>query len=134
MKAKVKIEQELTIASVFIDIAPRYIGDSEDDDLPTDFPLLNASKTEWRAMVDIDTGKILDWPQGEARDMHVKVCDNGSYSLYDSAGEKVAEIVNGYVPNELIPGAYGDYIELSINEDGVITNWPRSPDISAFFE
>lgn len=29
--------------------------------------------------------------------------------------------------------AYGDYVELEIDENGIITNWPKRPDISAFF-
>lgn len=56
MKATIKVEKEVEIKTVLIDIAPRYIGDSDDDDMPTDFPLLNAGKTAWVASVDIDTG------------------------------------------------------------------------------
>lgn len=133
MKAIVKIEKEVEIKTVIINIAPRYIGDSGDDDMPTDFPLLNDEKSEWTAHVDIDTGVIKDWPQGDSREMHVKVCDAGTYTLLDTFGNSVA-VRDGYVPNDLVPGSYGDYVELSINEEGVITNWPKNPSVDEFFD
>jgi hypothetical protein len=132
MKAKVKIEKEVEIRAVLIDIAPRYIGDSDDDDMPSNFPLLNETKSAWVASVNIDTGEIAGWPIGDARKMHVKVCDAGVYSLLDDAGNLVIKHC-GYVPHGVVPGSYGDYVELDINENGVITNWPKRPEISEFF-
>ncbi len=133
MKAKIKIEKEVEIRSVLICIAPRYIGDKEDDDMSTDFPLLNEEKTLWVAEVNVDTGQIGCWPIGEKRSMHVKVCDGGIYTLKDSNGNVVA-IKDGYVPNRLVPGSYGDYVELEIDENGIITNWPKHPSVSDFFQ
>lgn len=133
MKVTVKIEKEVEISTVIIDIAPRHIGDAEDDDMPTDFPLLNEEKTAWFAHVNIDTGEIAGWPAGDARKMHVKVCDAGTYTLMDVEGNEVAKF-DGYVPHGVVPGSYGDYVELDINELGVITNWPKHPDISEFFD
>lgn len=134
MKAFVMVEKEVEIKEVIIDISPRYIGDSEDDDMPTDFPLLNDNKNNWVARVNIDTGVIANWPQGDARKMHVKVCDAGAYRLMDANGGQIAAIVNDYVPHGVVPGSYGDYVELTIDEAGRITNWPRRPDVSAFFK
>lgn len=132
MKASIKVSQEVEIKHVVISIEPRYIGDSEDDDMPTDFPLLNDAKTEWRAKVDIDTGVIEGWPQGEARSMYVKVCDSGIYTLIDVDGNERARLAD-YVPHGVVPGDYGDYVSLKIDESGRITNWPKSPDVSEFF-
>lgn len=133
MKAIIKVEKEVDIRIVKIDIEARYIGDSDDDDMPLDFPLLNEAKTAWVASVDIDTGAIACWPQGDKRTMHVKVCDAGIYQLIDGDGNVIAT-KSGYVPNGVVPGSYGDYVELEINEDGIITNWPKHPDISEFFD
>jgi len=132
MKAKIKIEKEVEITKVHIQIQPRYIGDSHDDDMPSDFPGLCSNKQTWAAVVDIDTGIIASWPQGIARKMHVKVCDAGLYTLFDADGNSVARI-DGYVPHGVVPGSYGDYVELTIDENGKITNWPAKPDISEFF-
>lgn len=132
MKATFLIEKEFDVKYVIIDVEPRYIGDSDDDDMPTDFPMLDESKKCWKVKVDVETGVIYGWPKGDVRNLHIKVCDMGTYSLIDSNGEVIAEIHNGYVPNGVIPGSYGDYIELNIDGDGVITNWPSSPDFSGF--
>lgn len=124
MKIKIKVEKEVEIKHVLIDIAPRYIGDDEDDDIPSNFPLLNESKTAWVAKVNIDTGQIEGWPQGEIRKLFCKVCDAGVYKLLDENGNVVATH-SGYVPHGIVPGEYGDYVELDINESGIITNWPK---------
>lgn len=129
MKAKVKVIQEVEISSIFIDIHIRYVG-GDDGDIPADFPLLEGN--QWLAIVDIDTGKIHDWPQGDARHMHVKVCDAGIYTLYDSDGCELARL-SGYVPHGIVPGDYGDYVILDINEYGFITNWPKNPNVEEFF-
>lgn len=131
MKAIFKIEKEFDIKKVVIDVSPRYVGDSEDDDMPSDFPGLDETKSNWRAVVDVDTGQIEGWPQGDARELHIKVCDAGTYSIYDVNAERVAKI-DGYVPNGLVPGEYGDYIILSIDENGFITNWPKNPSFEDF--
>jgi hypothetical protein len=131
MKTKVRIETEVEIKHVLIDIHCRHIGGNEGD-LPPDFPLLDGE--QWKAKVEIDTGKIVDWPAdaGE-RELHVKACDEGTYSLIDAGGKVIASIEQGYVPSELIPGEYGDYVHLKISADGVITNWPSHPGVSEFF-
>ena len=130
MKASVMVKKEVEIKTVLIDIHVRYVG-GDDGDIPEDFPLLNGS--QWRAIVDIDSGTIDEWPQGEARQMHVKVCDEGKYTLFDDSGEEVATI-DGYVPHGVVPGDYGDYVILDIDENGVIKNWPKRPCVDEFFQ
>lgn len=100
--------------------------------MPNDFPFREGDM--WKAKVEIDTGKIVGWPEGKSWDLDMKVCDEGSYYLLDSEGNTVADIQDNYVPNGVIPGRYGDYVELNINTQGVITNWPKKPNLSAFFE
>lgn len=62
----------------------------------------------------------------------MKVCDAGSYYLYDDNKEIVAGIVENYVPNRVIPGDYGDYISMEIDETGKVTNMPNPLDFSEF--
>ena len=130
MLATVKIEKEINIKTILIAIQPRYIGDGEDDDMPTDTPLLKGQL--WAAKVDIDTGVIHEWPQGKECEFSVKVCDMGNYSLFDDMDELIAS-KDGYVPNGIVPGEYGDYVDLKIDGTGKITNWPTNPDVSEFF-
>ena len=126
MKVTIAVPAEVEITHVRIEVAVRY----DEEDIPNDFPLREMDM--WKATVEIDTGKILDWPQGKAGDMRMKVCDQGCYFLLNAKGETLLSIEEGYVPNELVPGEFGDYIDLKINEQGIITNWPKEPSIEAF--
>lgn len=130
MKITVPSAKEIEITHVLIDVPVRY----DEEDIPNDFPLRQGNR--WRGTVDIDTGKIKEWPAGKSGDIEfMKVCDSGSYALLDAQGNAVAKLENDYVPNNLIPpdDGYGDYISLFIDEAGVVTNWPKRPDVSQFF-
>ena len=84
--------------------------------------------------MDIDTGQIGNWDETvEPRTIHMKVNDEGSYTLMRGA-EELSSIVENYVPHGVVPGEYGDYIIFNIDQRGIITNWPQQPDVSDFFE
>ena len=120
------ITKEVDIKWVQMDLAVRY----DDEDIPYDFPLRKGDL--WSAKVEIDTGKIEGWPQGKTGEMYMKVCDEGSYWLMDADGNVIDAIERDYVPNSLIPGEYGDYVELNIDENGIITNWLKHPSLEDF--
>jgi hypothetical protein len=128
MKTKVKVEQTIQIDYIRIEVPVRY----DDEDIPYDFPL--RENDTWHALINIDTGEVIGWPKGKSGDLHMKVCDEGTYTLTDAVGGIIAAIEQNYVPNGVVPGSYGDYIELHINADGIITNWPKHPDVSEFFK
>lgn len=127
MKITVLKPVEIEVKSVLIQIPIRY----GTEDIPNDFPLRRGDV--WEATVDIDTGKIEKWPLGESGQLLTKVCDGGSYTLLDAKGAEVGRVAD-YVPHGLIPGQFGDYIELRISKNGTIVNWPVSPNLSRFFE
>lgn len=127
MKATIPTTIEVEITHILVTLPVRY----EEEDIPNDFPLRKGEV--WSAKIEIDTGKIVGWPEGQAGEIeYMKVCDSGSYRLLDAQGCIVAKIETDYVPHGVIPGEYGDYVSLKINEHGVITNWPKKPDISEF--
>lgn len=128
MKATILVEQEVNIEYVKVRVPVRY----EDEDIPYDFPGRDGDM--WEARIHIDTATIEGWPQGRAGSMYMKVVDGGTYVLTDAGGKVLADLRGEYVPHGLIPGEYGDYINLEISEGGVITNWPKHPDVSEFFE
>ena len=64
----------------------------------------------------------------------MKVCDQGSYTLYDGNDIEIASIDENYVPNSLLPGSYGGYLHLVIDENGVITNWKSNADFDDFYQ
>lgn len=130
MKTTVTKPVEIEVEKIVINLHIRHVG-GDDGDVPTDFPGLEGN--QWLAAVMIDSGQILEWPEGEERDMFCKVCDGGIYTLYDPEGNSIAQRAD-YVPHGVVPGEYGDYVHLKISGDGVITNWPEKPDVSEFFE
>jgi len=107
------------------------------EDIPDDFPLLervDEDSYEWCVDVDIETGIIKNWPQGQNRKMNVKVSDTGSYYLLDENKDIIASIKGGYVPKKIIPpkNGYDKYIDIQIDESGKIANWYKKPDFSEF--
>ena len=126
MKVKIPITKEVDIKYITIEIAVRY----EEEDIPNNAPMRDDDM--WKASVNIDTGKINDWPKGQTLDLYMKVCDEGMYRLFDADWNELA-CIDGYVPNGIVPGSYGDYVGLKINESGVITNWPTSPTFDDFW-
>lgn len=135
MKTTVLRPTEITITHIKLTLPVRY----KEEDIPNDFPL--RSGDVWQAMVNIDTGVIHDWPKGKSGTLEMKVCDEGTYTLYSDLvpnGVKrfteVAKIEQDYVPHGVVPGESGDYVHLTIDANGCITNWPKKPDVSAFFE
>ena len=129
MKVKIpitKVVEVVDIKYITIEIAVRY----EEEDIPMNAPMRDGDL--WKASVDIDTGKIIDWPQGQTLDLYMKVCDEGTYRLFDADWTELA-CIDGYVPNGIVPGRYGDYVGLKIDKLGVITNWPTKPTFDDFW-
>lgn len=87
----------------------------------------------WRPLIELDTGRIIDWPAGTTARVHYKVCDAGIYTLLDADRNELRKI-EGYVPAMLSPGGsgFGDYVIMDIAQDGVIANW--KVDLSYFEE
>lgn len=78
----------------------------------------------WCPLIDLETGKIENWRQGVAAEIHYKVCDDGEYALIDEAKECV-KTVDGYVPSMLSPkdNGYGDYVIMDVDAEGLIQKW-----------
>lgn len=127
MKIPVKRTVEIDVKYLRV-LAPVRFGD---EDIPLDFPF--RKDDWWDVTIDLEAGRILDWPNLSAR-VDMKVTDGGSYFLLDENKTEVAKVVDDYVPNGIIPGSYGDYIEMTINENGSIVEWPDDLDFDSFFD
>jgi hypothetical protein len=111
-----RVEREVTMLHMVLPV--RY----EEEDIPDDFP---GRKGEVLTMVvDIDTGRVHDWPKGRSENCYMKVVDGGVYTLLDADGRDVAEYGPDYVPC-CVPGEYGDYVNFKIGSDGIIRDWTR---------
>jgi hypothetical protein len=79
----------------------------------------------WCPKIELETGKIVEWPQGTTAHIHYKVCDDGDYKLLDDAGNMVVH-VDEYVPAIMSPGdscKCGDYVVMDVDADGLIQKW-----------
>lgn len=130
MKATIKIEKEVDIKAVLVKAHVRYWEDATINGEPDEDGTLTPCREGdmWCPVIDIDTGVITNWTKGVKAEVHFKVCDAGSYYLLDAEGNVVLKRERDYVPNELIPGSYGDYIEMDIDENGQIADWNPSLD------
>ncbi len=87
-------------------------------DIPDDFPLRRGGI--WKAVIDIDTGRIEDWPEGVGkRCLFLKVGEDGIYTLREPDGTTAARII-GPVPLGIMPGEDDAYVDLVIEADGTI--------------
>jgi hypothetical protein len=118
---------KINVTHVRIDVPVNY----GTEDIPADFP--HRDGDSWKVEVEIDTGQINNWPICEPCKIEMKVVDEGIYTLLGSDGA-ICEIIDDYVPHCLIPGEYGDYIVLEIDENGVITNWVENLDVAGISE
>jgi hypothetical protein len=87
-----------------------------------------ADGDSWNLKVEIEAGKIIDWPTGTVASIHFKVCDGFSFWLLDENDEVVYTSEEGYVPKFFCPkeAGYGDYIIMDIDADGVIQKWDKA--------
>jgi hypothetical protein len=108
----------------------RYVGDGEDDDISPSLPGLVGNT--WRPLISIGYAQILHWEGKRPWKVFGKVCDAGEYHLRDVNNRVVATLPWGsYVPTA-INGGDSDYIDLTIDANGIIQNW--NPDFSDFVE
>lgn len=123
--------EEIEIGSIYLKI-PVYF---EEEDIPKDFPFRKGDIWEISFTPE---GQIIGWTQeheqwfvqnqgnfdveGLVFNLQMKVCDGGRYEVRDPEGKALLVIENDYVPHCLIPGMYGDYVQLDISSTGEILN------------
>lgn len=127
MIIEITATKQVNVQYIKLSVPVRY----DDEDMPYDFPLRDGDI--WEATINIDNNQIENWPQGQSGKFSMKVCDEGSYFLLNENKEVIAEIIENYVPNNVIPGKYGDYVNMNIDETGKIVNMPTKLNFDQFF-
>ena len=135
MKVKIKVEKEVEISYCQVKAEVRYWEDATIDGVEdVNGHLIPCREGKlWCPLINIDTGRIVNWEKGKTASVHFKVCDAGSYYLEDEYRGEIASIEDDYVPNGLIPGEYGDYIIMNIDGDGKIKEWKTPANLNDFF-
>lgn len=80
----------------------------------------------WSPIIELATGRVLDWPEGRQAHVHRKVCDEGEYWLLDKNMQRVAKWKDDYPPEEILcigSAGFGDYINLRVGVDGAVAGW-----------
>ena len=127
MKTTVKIEKEVELKTLIVNAGVRYWEDAEvngKDDEHGDLIPCRVGDS-WKPIIDIDNGIITNWKQGTTAKIHYKVCDCCGWDLLDENGNIILQAEDGYVPSTLSPAenGYGDYIIMSVDENGKIEDW-----------
>ena len=87
-------------------------------DIPLDYGNFNLK-------IDVDNGKIIDWPMKKISvKVYMRAKDTGFYNYYDKDNKLIYE-ESGYVPDFLGINnpAYGDDINFDTDLDGFILKW-----------
>ena len=80
----------------------------------------------WEPLIELATGKIVNWTAGHTARVSHKVRDEGQYWLLDQHKARIARWKDAYVPNDLLHmggNGFGDYIFLPVDADGQILDW-----------
>lgn len=111
-----------------VDARPRYWEDASLNgkaDREGMIPLRNGDS--WQPIIDLATGRIVEWPEGVEAKTCYKVCDEGDYWLLDASKTRIAKWKRSYVPARFFDTQYdgivSDYIVLKIGRDGVVNGW-----------
>jgi len=82
----------------------------------------------WRALIRLEDGEVMGWPQGTRAELNIKVVDSGTYYLQDEDQVTIYSREENYVPDclSIDSNGYGDYIYITIQGNGRILNWPSN--------
>ena len=153
MKVNIKVAKEVELDKILVKAGARYWQDCEysedngetwveaihdDDETNEEFkkhiPFVikedigYRTNDYWNLTIDVNTGKVKDWPKNFCIRTHFKVCDDGLYQVLDTEGNIVWDSIKSgyyYVPDFLAIGdeGYGDYMYLEIDGNGNIKDW-----------
>lgn len=97
--------------------------ESIEDFYPQLFGKDRQGKNYFVLKIDVKTGQVVNWPKNSPYDFFdVKIVDEGKYILLDKNDEVIAEY-DGYVPECVGEGGYGDYLEFEIDSASNIPEW-----------
>lgn len=126
MKFTKKIKTEFDVKYLKARIGARYWEDATINDIEDIegnlIPCRNGDN--WIPIIELETGKIVNWEQGKKASIHFKSCDDNDFYLLDQ-DNNVMSHTEGYVINMMCPKeeGYGDYVIMDIDENGIIQDF-----------
>ena len=86
----------------------------------------------WKPRIDLETGKVIGWPEGMTATIRYRVCCDGMYWLGTRENPKLFQYGKpgdwSYVPDDFLchgDTGYGDYIILNVDGNGQIQQYTR---------
>lgn len=79
-------------------------------------------------IIDLSSGRIVNWANGVSANISEKVLGDGKYYLLNRKKQRVLEYADSYVPNDYAAhggNGYGDYVFLDIDSNGNIANYKQ---------
>ena len=132
MKIKIIKEVEVEACLIDVDAHVRYPEDISFEHKNGFWYECNADNPEcpciedhqWRPIININTGKIINWDAPIKCHVFAKVCDEFKCKIKGLNGEDIITY-EGYVPSFMAieDSGYGDYIDMIVEEDGTIKDW-----------
>lgn len=139
MKITINKPIEVNVSKLLVDATIRYTNAAEintgdgwtEDNKEPKMPFMfkpvtavNETSYHWMPIIDIDNGKISNWPLGVEAKLYYKVVDEFSCKLLDDNSDIIISY-NGYVPPcmAIDDEGYGDYIYITIDNNGYIKDW-----------
>ena len=103
--------------------------DAGDIDCIAEPPCMSSDGLYWSPVIELDSGRIVNWANGVAASVCIKVRDNGRYLLLDANKSAIYSryheyVHDAYLVHSIEPG-YGDYIQFDVCEDGKIFNYKK---------
>jgi hypothetical protein len=130
---KVIEEKDVEVRYLLAECGVRYWEDAKVNGVEdTEGDLIPCREGDmWKPLIELATGKIINWNVGTEASIHYKVCDAGVYKLLDGDNGVIKEI-DGYVPKIMCPddSGFGDYVIMKVDTDGIIQDWKI--DLEAF--
>lgn len=82
-----------------------------------------------KIVIELDSGKVLNWSKGVVGDICTKSCDGNFFILKDENDNIIHQTAPGdteYVIGPSFMNEYGDYFTLSVDESGYIKNYDHT--------
>lgn len=135
MKVELTVKKEFEVVYLLAEIGARYWEDAsvngKEDVQGKLIPCRDGES--WKPLIDLSTGKIVNWEIGKTASIHYKSCDNNLFKLLDK-DKNIITSKEGYVINMMCPAerGYGDYVIMNIDASGMIQDF--EPDLEEFQE
>lgn len=132
MESKLKSFEVDEVKYIHVMGEPRYLEDcfyNFEADEEGNVPILNENKL-LDFKIDVHSGHIVDWKNGNVARVHYKVCDQCNYLLLNENGDVLFSLnENGlwYVPEflDFEKESYGDYLIMNIDNKGFIQEFNK---------